>query len=289
MDSNIHTPNSKNTLPSQATFSILFKGLRNDVDSAVAIAQLSSLFKVSVEQIDSLLALPSYTIKKSISENAARNYQIAIEAAGGVCEIQADYVQIQSIEIVLPEHGSFTAKHNAASPPPTQFSAKEKQPTSSMATEPAKHDAAELKDEIQSKTLHLILLTIVTSGLYPLLWLTRHHDTFNRITKKQTINMKYIVWMAIFTGICLALRDARDKSAILMFFGAYIVGSILFLIWAFRAKSALQNYALNTFKIDLRMNPVYTFFFTIFYINYCINDLPEVLRRQKILTGQNQI
>ncbi|MBR7780454.1 DUF4234 domain-containing protein, partial [Undibacterium rugosum] len=259
-------------------------------------AQLASLFKVSVEQIDSLLALPSYTIKKSISENAARNYQIAIEAAGGVCEIQADGVQIQSIEIVLPEHGSFAAKHNAASPPPayestssTQFSAKEKQPTSSMATEPAKHDAAELKDEIQTKTLHLILLTIITSGLYPLLWLTRHHDTFNRITKKQTINMKYIVWMAIFTGICLALRDARDKSAILMFFGAYIVGSILFLIWAFRAKSALQNYALNTFKIDLRMNPVYTFFFTIFYINYCINDLPEVLRRQKILTGQNQM
>ncbi|WP_413470639.1 DUF4234 domain-containing protein [Undibacterium rugosum] len=61
-----------------------------------------------------------------------------------------------------------------------------------MATEPAKHDAAELKDEIQTKTLHLILLTIVTSGLYPLLWLTRHHDTFNRITKKQTINMKLL-------------------------------------------------------------------------------------------------
>jgi hypothetical protein len=62
--------------------------------------------------------------------------------------------------------------------------------------------------------------------------------------------------------------------------------SILEIVWAFKAKAALQEYVLNEFKIELRMNAFYTFGLTVFYINYCINDLPEVLRKNQILRGQ---
>ena len=34
------------------------------------------------------------------------------------------------------------------------------------------------------------------------------------------------------------------------------------------------------------MNGFYTFFLNIFYVNYCINDLPEEQRKQLILRGQ---
>jgi len=64
-----------------------------------------------------------------------------------------------------------------------------------------------------------------------------------------------------------------------------IGSSVLYLVLAFKAKSAIQEYALNIHKIDLRMNRFYTFIFTIYYINYCINDLPEVKRKQDILNS----
>ena len=60
---------------------------------------------------------------------------------------------------------------------------------------------------------------------------------------------------------------------------------VLYEIWAFKTREALQKYALNEHKIDLRMNAFYTFFMTVYYINYCINDLPEEQRKQQILRG----
>ncbi len=57
---------------------------------------------------------------------------------------------------------------------------------------------------------------------------------------------------------------------------------VLYIVWAFRAKKALQEYALTEYKIDLKMNGFYTFIFNIYYINSCINDLPEAQRRQQI-------
>ena len=34
------------------------------------------------------------------------------------------------------------------------------------------------------------------------------------------------------------------------------------------------------------MNVLYTVLFDIFYINYCINDLPEEYRRQQVLNSR---
>lgn len=65
-----------------------------------------------------------------------------------------------------------------------------------------------------------------------------------------------------------------------------VAANALYIVWAFKAKNALSEYALSEHKIDLRMNAFYTFFLNVFYINYCINDLPEEQRKQQILRGQ---
>jgi len=65
-----------------------------------------------------------------------------------------------------------------------------------------------------------------------------------------------------------------------------LAARILFIVWAFRARLALQAYALTEFKIDLRIDIFYTFLFDVFYIAYCINDLPEVYRKQLIVSGR---
>lgn len=65
-----------------------------------------------------------------------------------------------------------------------------------------------------------------------------------------------------------------------------LVWIILTIIWAFRARAALQQYALTQFRFELKMNPVWTFLFHIFYINYCINAMPESLAKHRIIYGE---
>lgn len=68
-------------------------------------------------------------------------------------------------------------------------------------------------------------------------------------------------------------------------FGYFLLAvlSLLFIVWAFKARALLMELAPRAFAVDLKMNWFYTFFFTTFYVNYCINDLPKMAGKQKIL------
>ena len=144
----------------------------------------------------------------------------------------------------------------------------------------------ELKDTINTKTVNLVLLTIATGGIYPILWLYKNSSILESITKKKISDNNFIIWLAVCVGLGGALAGTGEE-ALDIIAGLLTIGSwVLYIIWSFKAKASLQEYALNEHKIDLRMNAFYTFLFTIFYINYCVNDLPEVKRKQEILTGK---
>ncbi|WP_372881388.1 hypothetical protein [Psychromonas sp.] len=143
----------------------------------------------------------------------------------------------------------------------------------------------ELKDTIDTKTINLVLLTIATGGIYPILWMYKNHSVLESITKSKISDSTFIIWLAVCVGLGSVLAGTGEE-ALDIIAGLLTLGSwALYVVWAFKAKTALQSYALNEHKIDLRMNGFYTFFLTIYYINYCINELPEAKRKQDILTG----
>jgi len=147
-------------------------------------------------------------------------------------------------------------------------------------------DINELKNKINTKTLNMVLLSVATAGIYLLLWLYKSNQKLNETTKIKVVDDTYIIWVAVCFGWGGALSNLGDVlldslSGILM-----IALNVMYIVWAFKAKNALSEYALNEHKIDLRMNGFYTFFLNIFYVNYCINDLPEEQRKQLILRGQ---
>ncbi|PSW62125.1 hypothetical protein C0W54_07280 [Photobacterium kishitanii] len=143
-----------------------------------------------------------------------------------------------------------------------------------------------LKNNIDTKTLNLFLLSIATMGIYPLLWLYRSNLTISDITKSKITGDTYIIWIAVCVG--LGGFFSRHNQSLFLVLGAIlsISSTVLYIVWAFKAKKALQKYALNEFRFELKMNIFYTFFFNVYYINYCVNDLPEALNKQQILTGQ---
>ncbi|KPV93066.1 hypothetical protein AN395_00192 [Pseudoalteromonas sp. P1-30] len=144
----------------------------------------------------------------------------------------------------------------------------------------------ELKDSINTKTLNLVLLTFVTAGIYAIVWMFINTPKLEKLTSKKIADNTFLIWLAVCVGLGGAFAGSGEESLDIIAGLLTIASWVLYIIWSFRAKSALQEYALTEHKVDLRMNGIYTFFLTIYYINYCINDLPEAQRKQQILSGQ---
>lgn len=143
----------------------------------------------------------------------------------------------------------------------------------------------ELKDAVNTKTVNLVLLTVATGGIYPILWMYRNSPIISAITKKQISDDAFIVWLAVCVGLGGALTGSGEEALDVIAGVLTIASAVLYIVWGFKARASLQEYALHEHKIDLRMNGFYTFLFNVYYINYCINDLPEAKRKQDILSG----
>ena len=143
----------------------------------------------------------------------------------------------------------------------------------------------EMKDEINSKTMNLVLLVTATGGIYLILWLWRNCRIIEKITNCKIADDVFLIWIAVCYGLAKTFIGLSVQLNIL---GSIlsIAGGILCMVWSFKAKKAIQEYALNEHKIDLRMNAFYTIIFNVYYINYCINDLPEAKRKQDILDSK---
>ena len=149
-------------------------------------------------------------------------------------------------------------------------------------------DIAELKDAIAITTSKCFLLTIATAGLFPILFIYRKQPILNKITNCNIVTDTYIIWLATLSGFSDYFY-AIDTEGIEGDFGSmlYLVLAVLMVVWSFKTKKALENYSLKKFKIDIKMNSFYTLLFTVFYIIYCINDLPDVKLKRDLLNNKN--
>lgn len=143
----------------------------------------------------------------------------------------------------------------------------------------------ELKDSLDTKTLNLVLLTIATGGIYPLLWIYKNTSVIEKIAGRSIASSSFTVWIAVCVGLGSALTGTGVVSIDIIAGLLTLSSWVLYIIWSFKATKAIQEYALNEHKIDLKINAFYTIIFTLYYVNYCINDLPEAKRKQNILSG----
>lgn len=151
-----------------------------------------------------------------------------------------------------------------------------------------------LKNNLDTKVLNFVLLTAVTGGIYPLMWLFLNQRKLTEAMKDNFVDNNYPLWIAIATGLGWFLSDfsyeISDKETILdhiatLLSFAYVV---MYIVWGFKAKTALQAYVLKVFKFELKMNVFYTFIFNIYYIVYCINSMESDYQKHKIIFSQQQ-
>lgn len=146
-----------------------------------------------------------------------------------------------------------------------------------------------LKNNLDTKVLNFVLLTAITGGIYPLMWLFLNQSKLTEQMKNGFVAKDYPLWLAIVTGFGWLLSDigiaiSEDVTVLdLISRVLSLASTVMIIVWAFKAKSALQAYVLNEFKFELRMNLFYTFIFNMYYIVYCINDMESELQKHNII------
>lgn len=114
------------------------------------------------------------------------------------------------------------------------------------------------------------------------LWIQKHYLSIEKITKARIADEIFTTWTAVCLGLSYALADLSLELGVIL----TLAWQVLLVVWYFKARNALQEYALTELRIDLEMDVMYTSMLNIFYINYCINDLPEEYRRQQVLNSR---
>lgn len=157
-----------------------------------------------------------------------------------------------------------------------------------------------LKEQLNTPTWHLVLLTLATGGIYPLLWLYKNQDTLMQETGQRFSSRARVIWMAVCFGIAAMLRpmtqpvydgygyDSSYETFATLVLLLSVAAAVLYAVWAFKARLALQQYALTQFRFELKMNLAWTLVFNVYYINYCINAMPEALAKHQIIHGKPQ-
>ncbi len=160
------------------------------------------------------------------------------------------------------------------------------------------NDISLLSQRLATPTLHFVLLSIVTFGVWPLLWLNKKQEIISETTGYPLYGNLFIIWLAVCFGVGrqmaamaspdLAGYDPTSDALLGLSAVLSLACAVMYIVWAFKARTALRHYALTTFRFDLKMNAFWTVLFNVFYITWCINDMPQALAKHRIIHQQIQ-
>lgn len=90
-------------------YKVVLSGVKSHTARSEASKNLSILFKTSTEQVDHLLEMPRKVIKGGLSLEVATEYRNAIEAAGAICKIERE-----TLDVDLPPSPTFLSERTDA-------------------------------------------------------------------------------------------------------------------------------------------------------------------------------
>ena len=134
-------------------------------------------------------------------------------------------------------------------------------------------DISTLKEKNNIKTFHFILLTLITLGLYPIVWLYKTATLVEEVTRIKTLSQTSLVVYLAFCGIGGILFTIPDFTFIAAGYALTVIAQLIAIAWCFRVRRALRAYTLTEHSFELRMNRLYSVLFAFYHINYCINDM----------------
>jgi hypothetical protein len=141
--------------------------------------------------------------------------------------------------------------------------------------------------EVPTSLMMFILFTVLSCGIYPLIWLTKNISYFNSVVSGRGVQFKDIViigalwsWSSVIQGV----TPEEDNGLIIQ--GLVIMAlNIALLVYHYifitnPFISGLDKNLLEHHRVDLRPNKFWAFIFAYFYIAALINKIDELKERQ---------
>ncbi|ABK06951.1 MULTISPECIES: hypothetical protein [Burkholderia cepacia complex] len=129
-----------------------------------------------------------------------------------------------------------------------------------------------------------VIVGIFGLGIWPVMYLSMREKRINEALGAELIPHWVSVTQVALLGTTLFLKffggwiDSDDIVGLSVL--TSLAMGVMWIVFAFRAKATLERVVVHQWQITgYRLNPVWTFFFSLFYIVYCLNDLPEAVRR----------
>jgi len=123
-------------------------------------------------------------------------------------------------------------------------------------------------------TWYVLLLAIVTLGLYIPYWLYSRTKVLN-VQSEDQISSGF-VWatlllyvLALCASIASAAAGPEVSELVLVESGASLIANVFMIVWVFKFRNRLQKLIA---PLQLKTNPVLTFFLQAFYMQYKVNE-----------------
>jgi hypothetical protein len=136
----------------------------------------------------------------------------------------------------------------------------------------------------------LVLLSIITLGIYTAHYIKRQTCIFNKyLDREQKISslLAYLIMFISYERVIVLLLSVFMNQLISedMNFFRNLLRFILVIVWAFQVRNRINKLLLLSANRTLWLNRGLTFFFTIFYINYMINSLNGNSDKEEIMAA----
>ena len=128
----------------------------------------------------------------------------------------------------------------------------------------------------------MLVLSIITVGIYVPIWFLFRRDALNRLSASEKLGSSAAIFVLVIyciSAIFLPVRIFSSNANIIIALDMIdnlitLVGIIITLYLAFTVRGILDEHYNEHLGMDLPFSKVWTFFFTIFYLQYKMNRLP---------------
>ncbi len=133
----------------------------------------------------------------------------------------------------------------------------------------------EFCQEFGYSTTMVVLLGMVTFGIYYFIWLAERRKPMNDIAQKEIYDKNMLIFAAVFGGLTSMLAPVNIPGIAILIVWFNIAYSVLMIVMAWKIGVWLENYSLNQWGIKIKASRFLLVIFNIFYVNYLINKIGE--------------
>ncbi len=131
----------------------------------------------------------------------------------------------------------------------------------------------------RTSTIKLVLLSIITFGIYWYIWLWKLITDINRLYPEKYIHRTPWLGILLLLDICSIYMNFKGIQTEFILNGADLIWMLIQIVLALQILKNIENYVKKNFDIEIKHNVLGWLFFGCFYINYKINRLPISIKQ----------